>query len=53
MENHGGIMPTGETPDSSTTGIWQSYQQIHIVAKQQELAKEISNFLLRSISSIL
>jgi hypothetical protein len=43
MENYGGIIPTGESPDSSTRALvdesGQSYQQSHLVAKQQELAK--------------
>jgi hypothetical protein len=34
------------TPDSSTRALWKSYQQIHTVAKQEELAKEIINFCL-------
>jgi hypothetical protein len=27
MENHGGMILTGITPDSSTRALWQSYQQ--------------------------
>jgi hypothetical protein len=34
MENHSGMMPTEETPDSSTRelALWQSYQQSNLVA---------------------
>jgi hypothetical protein len=32
MENHGGIISTRETPDSSARAFWQSYQQSHLVA---------------------
>jgi len=49
MENHGGMISTGETPDSSTRALWKSYQQSHLVAKQEELAKEMMNLALRSI----
>jgi hypothetical protein len=35
----------GKTPDLSTRALWQSYQQSHLVAKQDELPKEI-NFAL-------
>jgi hypothetical protein len=38
----------GKASDSSTTAIWQSYQQSHLVAKQEDLAKEIMNLTLRS-----
>jgi hypothetical protein len=27
MENHHGMISIGETPDSSTTALWQSYRQ--------------------------
>jgi hypothetical protein len=27
LENHGGMISTGETPDSSTRALWESYQQ--------------------------
>jgi hypothetical protein len=40
MENNGGMISTRETPDLSTRALWQSYQQSHLVAKQEELAKE-------------
>jgi hypothetical protein len=26
-EKHGGIIPSGKTPDSPTTALWQSYHQ--------------------------
>jgi hypothetical protein len=38
-----------ETPDSSTRALWQSYQQSHLLAKHKELAKEITNLVLRII----
>jgi hypothetical protein len=44
MEDHGGMISTKETPDSSIRAFWKSYQQKHIVAKQEELAKEMTNF---------
>jgi hypothetical protein len=50
MVNHGVMMPTGETPDSSTTALYKSYQQSHLVAKQEEQAKEMMNFVLRGTS---
>jgi hypothetical protein len=34
MENHGGIISTGKTPDSCTISLLQSYQQSHLVANQ-------------------
>jgi hypothetical protein len=48
MDNHGEMMSRGETPDSSTTALWQSYQQSYLVI-QEELEKEIMNLALRSI----
>jgi hypothetical protein len=38
----------GKASDSSTTAIWQSYQQSHLVAKQEDLAKEIMNLAIQS-----
>jgi hypothetical protein len=35
MENHGGMMTTAKNLDSSTTVIWQSYQQSRVIAKQE------------------
>jgi hypothetical protein len=43
MENHGGMILTGKTLDSSTRVPWQPYQQSSS-SKQEELAKEIMNF---------
>jgi hypothetical protein len=40
------------TPDSSARVLWKSYKQSHIVARQEELAKEM-NFASPSISVIL
>jgi hypothetical protein len=39
MENSGGMISTGETPDLSTTALWQSYQQSHILANKEELGE--------------
>jgi hypothetical protein len=49
MENHGGIISTGETPDSSTRALWESYQQSHIVANQVEPGEGNDECSLRSI----
>jgi hypothetical protein len=38
-----------ETPESYNRDLLQSYQQSHLVVKQEELAKGIMNFTLRSI----
>jgi hypothetical protein len=43
MENHGETVQIGENPDMSTRPLCQSYQQSHLVAKQEEI-----NFTLRS-----
>jgi hypothetical protein len=40
MDNLGGMISTGKTPDLFTRALRQSYQQNHLVAKQEELAKE-------------
>jgi hypothetical protein len=53
MENYGGMISTGETADYSTRTVWQSYQQSHLIAKQEVLAMEMMNFAKRSISFIL
>jgi hypothetical protein len=39
MENHGGMILTGKTPDLSTRTLWPYYQHSHIVANQEELGK--------------
>jgi hypothetical protein len=52
-EKHGGMISTGETPDSSTRALWQSYKQCHLIAKQEKLGKKTTNFALLSISFIL
>jgi hypothetical protein len=49
MENHGGMILTEETPDLFTGAFWQSYWQRHLVAKQDELTKEMMNFALQNI----
>jgi hypothetical protein len=36
--------------DSSTRAFWQSYQRIRLIAKQEKLANEVMNFVLRNIS---
>jgi hypothetical protein len=43
----------GKTPNSSTRAFWQSYLQRHLVAKQEELAKEIMNLALEASLFIL
>jgi hypothetical protein len=45
MENYGGIISAEETSDSSTTALWKSYQQSHLVENQAELTKKIMNFV--------
>jgi hypothetical protein len=49
LENYGAMILTGETPDSSTTALWKPYQQCHLVAKKEELVKEIMNLAFRNI----
>jgi hypothetical protein len=39
----------GESPVSSARALWQSYQQSHVVAKQEELAMEMINLALQSM----
>jgi hypothetical protein len=43
-ENHSGMISTRKTPTLSTRALWQFYQQSHLEAQQEELAKEIMNF---------
>jgi hypothetical protein len=43
MEDYGGTISTGKTPDSSTRDLWKSYQQNHLVANEEERAKEMMN----------
>jgi hypothetical protein len=38
----------GETPDSSTRALWQSYQRNNLVAKREKLVKYMMNLALRS-----
>jgi hypothetical protein len=52
MENHGGMITTGETSDLSTKALRQSYQR-NLVAKLDELAKEMMSFASSNISLIL
>jgi fructose-bisphosphate aldolase class 1 len=42
MENHGGIISTDESPDSSTRALWKSYQQSHPVASRKNRRKMIN-----------
>jgi hypothetical protein len=46
MENHGGMISKGETPDPSVRAVWQSHQQSHLVEKHKELEKKMLNFPL-------
>jgi hypothetical protein len=39
MENHDGLISTGKIPDLSTRGLWQSCQQSHLIANQEELGE--------------
>jgi hypothetical protein len=44
MENHGGMISTLETPDSSTRALWKSYQQRRLVANKEELGERNNEF---------
>jgi hypothetical protein len=44
VENHGGLISTGKIPDLPTRGLWQSYQQSHLVANQEELGEANNEF---------
>jgi hypothetical protein len=52
MENHGGMIWTGETPDSSTITSSNSTGS-HLVAKKEKLEKKLMNFALRNIRFML
>jgi hypothetical protein len=39
MEDHGGTISAGETPDLSTRALCQYYQRNNLVAKQEELGE--------------
>jgi hypothetical protein len=43
MENYGGTILTGKTPDLFTRALWQYNQHSHLVAKQEERAKKVKN----------
>jgi hypothetical protein len=49
VENHGGMITTGESPDSSTRTLWLCYQQSHQEANHEKLAKKIMNLAVRII----
>jgi hypothetical protein len=49
MDNQGEIISAGKTPDSSTTALRQSYQQSHLVAKQEDLGEGNKDLAARSI----
>jgi hypothetical protein len=53
LENHDGMTSTGVTFYSPTSPLCQSYQQSHLVVKQEVQAKEIMNFAVRSIINTL
>jgi hypothetical protein len=45
MKSHCGMMMLyGKIPDSSTKALWQSYQQGHLVEKQDKRGEEMLNF---------
>jgi hypothetical protein len=46
VESHGGMISTAENFDLFTRALWQSYQQSPLIANQEELAKEVMNFVL-------
>jgi hypothetical protein len=54
MDNHGGMVSTGATPDSSIRALWKSYQQSSnsksrgTTKKIMNLAFKVSLFILRS-----
>jgi quinolinate synthase len=48
MENHGGMILTGTTSDMYTRAHWQSYQQRHLVAKQENMTKEMIHLTSQS-----
>jgi hypothetical protein len=52
LENHGGTISSGETPDSSIRALWLSYQS-YLVASQEDLGEENYGCGLRNISFIL
>jgi hypothetical protein len=49
MESDGGMILTGETPDSSTSALWQFYQNSHLVANYQKHGEGNAEFCLRRI----
>jgi hypothetical protein len=44
VENHGGMISTGKTVDSSTRTLWQSYYPSNLAAKQEKLGKRNDKF---------
>jgi hypothetical protein len=44
MGIHGEMLSTGETPDSSTTALWQSCQQSYVIAIQEKLGEGNDEF---------
>jgi hypothetical protein len=48
--NHGEIISTRETPDSSIRALWKYFQQSNLVAKQERLGDGNGEFVPRSIS---
>jgi hypothetical protein len=45
MEKHGGTISTATTPDSSTSALWQFYQDSYLVGKQEEMNLAYAIFL--------
>jgi hypothetical protein len=43
IEDHGGMISTGKTPDSFTRALWKLYKHVLLVAEQYKMAKEVMN----------
>jgi hypothetical protein len=48
MKNHGVVMSTGANWFVRQSAIWQSYQQSHLVANQEDLSEENYEFCGRN-----
>jgi hypothetical protein len=52
VENHGGMISTGKSLDTSTRVLWQSYQQSQLLENQEELGKGNAEFGFRNSLSL-